>query len=82
MVKSSGGTWERRQVISTTLGIGDEGGIDRGTAESLLRTQGNRPRVHRADDARLIALRGVNRTLSIPIVAAVEIVILRHLRWI
>ena len=41
--------------------IVNESGIDRASAESLLRIEGNRPRVRRVGEALLIALRGLNR---------------------
>ncbi len=41
--------------------VSEESGIDEVTAETLLRREGNRPRVHRVGDALVVALRGVNR---------------------
>ena len=42
--------------------LAEESGIDTVNVDTLLRREGNRPRVQRVDDALLIALRGINRS--------------------
>ncbi len=41
--------------------VHEESGLDTVSAETLLRVEGNRPRVHRTGDSLLVSLRGINK---------------------